>query len=437
LRDANYGGKVNGIPSTIEVDWVFETGYDTCRTQYGTWGGGSGWTGQPLYVNWTDGQLNQIKANAAAGEVKQSLSNKEIIVGSLCRNVYFINYETGEASRKPLYVGNPIKGTLSFDPSMNGNLYVGHGIPCEKPFGALVYNAITHKKISEFGADGNAWRGWGAYDASPLAVGQFVFRVGENGTIYKLLCTSDDVKMHSTLRYKVRGAYVSPGIESSMAVSRNYGFVADNHGNILAINLDTMKPVWRTSNHDDTDATIVVEEVGDSCYLYTGCELDNQGANGYSYFTKINGLTGEVVWSQPIECRCDSIGGKLREGGMFATPLIGHGDCEGMIFSNFCTIFSGRMGEFVAFDTKTGKVLYRTTLNFYSWSSPVAFYNEKNELFVFTGDTTGNAYLIRGKTGEIIYKTHIANNFESSPVVIGNTLVCGSRGREIYKLSIK
>ncbi|MDD4395776.1 MAG: dehydrogenase, partial [Bacteroidales bacterium] len=75
-------------------------------------------------------------------------------------------------------------------------------------------------------------------------------------------------------------------------------------------------------------------------------------------------------------------------------------------------------------------------LKHYAWSSPVAIYNEKNELFIFTGDTAGNVYLIDGKSGKIITTRYIGNNFESSPIVIDNHVVIGSRGREIYKLSI-
>ena len=49
-RDADYGGKVKGTPREVEIAWAFETAYDTTHTRFGTWGGGSGWTGQPLYV---------------------------------------------------------------------------------------------------------------------------------------------------------------------------------------------------------------------------------------------------------------------------------------------------------------------------------------------------------------------------------------------------
>lgn len=436
-RQPSFSGTIKGTPSKVAVDWVFYTDYDDRESDFGIWGGGSGWTGQPLYVKWNNEQMSRIRSEASQF-LTDAFSNEEIFIGSLCGKVYFIDYKTGKESRTPYDVVNPIKGTMSIDPSMNGNLYIGHGIPCEQPFGAMIINLYNHKLVSMFPKDNNAWKGWGAYDPSPIAVGDFMFRLGENGTIYKLYCDGDSVKLHSTLRYNpYHAGYGSPGIESSLAVSRNYGYFGDNHGNIIAINLDNLKPVWHYSNHDDTDATIVVEEENGTPYIYTGCEIQRQGLSGYSYFVKLNGLNGKLVWEQKIAGRCDSIGGKLREGGMFSSPIIGHGDCEGLIFSNFCVIERGNMGEFVAMDKNTGEIKYRVTLNNYSWSSPIALYNENNEMFIVTGDTSGNLYIIRGKNGAVLLKQHIANNFESSPIIIGNKIVCGSRGREIYKLSIE
>ena len=55
-------------------------------------------------------------------------------------------------------------------------------------------------------------------------------------------------------------------------------------------------------------------------------------------------------------------------------------------------------------------------------------------MYVFTADVGGNIYLIQGNTGEIILTQKIGAIFESSPVAIGNSVVIGSRGREIYKL---
>lgn len=432
-RNMPFSGTVNGTPSKVKVEWVFYTSIDTTHTSLGVWHGGTGWTGQPLLAVWNDEQLKQIQTSAAT-HVTKYLSNREVIVGSLCGKVYFIDYVTGKESRTPYSAGNTIKGTLSLDPTYCGNLYIGHGVPVREPFGALIVNLYDHRRVDTFGRDSKAWRRWGAYDSSPVRVGNFMLRPGENGTLYKLWTDIDTVRLHSTLRYRING--VAPGFESSIAVSRNYGYLADNQGNIVAVNLETMRPVWHYHNHDDTDATIVVEEENGIPFLYTGCEVDKQGDTGFCYFVKLNGLTGEVVWEQKIEGRKAKLG-KTTEGGMFATPLIGHGDCEGLIFSNINTMRRDNWGNLIAFDKSTGEIRYRTPLNFYSWSSPVALYNENSEMFIVTGDTLGSIYIIRGKDGSVLLRQKVGNNFESSPIVIENNIIVGSRGKEIYKLSIE
>ncbi len=432
MRDMPQTGVLDSVPSRIDLVWSFRTDVDTRETKYGVWGGGSGWTGQPLYVCWPDSIAAQMAENPFVK--RENFSSREIIIGSLCGKVYFLNFDNGQPSREPIKVGNPIKGTPSLDPRMNGYLYVGQGVPAEQAFGAAVYNLFSHQRISFFDRDYQAWRSWGAYDSSPIVAGGFVFRPGENGTIYKL--GADGVSIHSLLRYraKSRGA---AGVEASMAVFSNYGFISDNHGNILCINLDTMHPVWRFDNCDDTDATPVLDVEQGRPVLYVGSAVDKQGNEGYSHLTKIDALTGEFIWQHPIPCQKIDYGGKLREGGMFSTPLMGRGDCEGMMFANFCGLDSSTAGALLAIDKQSGKILYRTPLHYYSWSSPVAFTDAEGRMYIVTGDVIGYIYLIEAKSGRIIYSKRVAANFESSPVVVDDCVVVGSRGNMIYKFQVK
>jgi outer membrane protein assembly factor BamB len=431
-RDMPYAGHLDSVPSKIELVWTFRTDYDGRQTDYGVWGGGSGWTGQPVFVEWSDSLMNLQRDRSNA--LTSHFNSREIIVGSLCGNVYFIDYETGNASRQPFTGKNPIKGSVSLDPRLNGNLYVGQGIPSEGAIGAVVYNIFDHKRLDYYGRDSKAWRRWGAYDASAIFVDDFLLRPGENGTIYKLSTTENSVTMHSQLRYRKAG--IAPGMESSPAVYKNYLYTSDNRGNILCTNINTMKPVWCFSNTDDTDATVIIAEEDGQVVLYAGSAVDKQASPGYCHFTKLNALTGEVIWQKKIACRKLGGSGKSIEGGMFSTPLLGHGDCEGLIFTNLCGMGSSDVGTFVAISRATGEIVYRTRLQHYAWSSPVAFYTDDNQMYIFTGDVTGNAYLIEGKSGRIIFKQHMVNNFESSPVVIDNCFVVGSRGREICKFRI-
>lgn len=418
-RNPNFYGRLHGDSIDIHTEWAFGTAYDNSHSSsHGSWGGGTGWTGQPLYIHWPD-------------------SIQEIIVASLCGYVYFLDFETGQPTRPYYDSHNVLKGTPSFNPYMNGDLYVGHGVQKTAPFGHSVYNLYSSKETYAFGKDPKAWRSWGAYDSSPIVVDSFLFRPGENGTLYKYYIGNGQFALQSTLRYSLTNSKRSPGMESSMSVCRNYGFLTDNAGNILCVNLNTLQPVWHYFNHDDTDASPLWEMEDGVPYLYTGCEIDKQGSKGYSYFIKLNGLTGERIWEDTIRCRRISFGDKTLDAGLFGSPILGAGDCDGMVFANFCMNYTKEKGCLAAFDKHDGRLLYKTQLKQYAWSSPVAFYNDDNELFLFIGDCAGYVYLIKGKTGEIVACELVGSNFESSPIVVDDKVILGSRGNKIFKIALQ
>lgn len=433
-RDANFGGTVKGTPTKVVKIWSFETAFSNTKTNHGTWGGGTGWTGEPIYVEWPDSMVQRFKESSPA--LTADFGKKEIIVASLCSNAYFINFDNGKASRQPLNVENPVKGSASLDPCLNGNLYIGQGVCAGPEVSQLCINLFKHEITFRSGRDRNAYRGWNAYDSSPIVVGGFLFWPGENATIYKYKVLDGTIKLHSTLRYTAVGDG-GAGVENSLCAYKNYGYFGDNHGDILCIDLNTMTPIWHYDNHDDIDGSLVCQVEDGVPYLYGGCEVDRQGNSGTCHFIKLNGLTGELMWDQQIPCNKLNLNGKHFDGGLYCTPLLGHGDCEGMVFANICQRGTSGHAEFTAFNAKNGEVIYRSPLRFFSWTSPVAFYNENNKLFIFTGDSSGNAYLINGKTGEIIFTEHMVDNFESSPVVVGNEFVVGSRGNLIHKFAIQ
>ena len=434
LRDANYGGRVKGNPKEIVNVWTFKTESDMTKTSMGTWGGGSGWTGQPVLVQWSDALMARFKKESPA--LTADFGRNEIIVGSLCGKVYFINFDSGKASREPLDVTNPIKGSVSLDPRLNGNLFVGQGIPKVQPMGQMAFNIFTHEQTFFSGRDANAWVGWGAFDSSPIVVGDFLFWPGENGTIYKYHISGNTLSPHTTLRLHAKGDNAA-GVENSICIYKNYGWFGTNHGDIVCIDLNTMQPIWHYDNHDDIDASIVCELSDGTPYIYSGCEVDRQGNTGTSYFVKLNGLTGEKVWETKIPCSKLNLNGKHFDGGFYSTPLLGRGDCDSLIFANVCQRDDSKRAEFTAFNRHTGKIVYQIPLKNFAWSSPVGFVNENDKFYVFAGDASGNAYLIDAKKGETIFTQVMCNNFESSPVVRGNQLVVGSRGQEIHKFEIR
>jgi hypothetical protein len=423
FRDYPKYGKVSSRPDSIAIDWIFKTAVDTTKTPYGIWGGGTGWTGQPLLTG-LPGDTTGIIA-----------PKREIIVGSLAGEVYFLDYSTGQPTRNTIDVINVIKGTPSLDPTLNNNLYVGQGVEINPPFGAMVIDLNKHAITHFVPKDPKAWRGWGAYDSSPIRVGQFLFRLSENGTVYKYLVEQGSLNLHSTMKYRVKGKK-APGIESSPAIYRNYGYFTDNSGNVICFNLNNLKPVWRYDNHDDSDATPVLCEEEGIPYLYTSCEVDKQDSIGFSYFIKLNALTGEKVWENKIACKKAYSQGKWSDGGMFSTPLPGIGDCSDYIFASIITHIPAYKGIFIAIDKNTGETLYSIDLKRYAWSSPVPMLDPEGKMYIFAADCWGYVYLIEGGTGEVLLTQKVGINFEGSPIIVDNTVIIGSRGDKIYKISI-
>lgn len=433
-RDADFGGVVDGRPDTLKVAWTFTTLSDMRETDFGRWGGGTGWTGQPLYVEWPDSCVARFRADSV---VTADFSSREIMVGSLASYVYFIDFETGKPSRDPIFVDNPVKGTISLDPTLNGSLYVGMGVAAQQPMGMRALNLHRGAVTFRHGNDPRARRGWHAYDSSPVRLGQFLFHPSENGTLYKFLVKGPgELELHSTMRYTVNGA--SAGMEASMSVYRNYGYLADNHGNLICTELNSLRPIWHASLGDDIDATPVVCLEGEESrpYVYVGCEVDRSGRD-FSEFMKIDGLTGDTVWHRRIPGHRFEREEKHFDGGYYATALPGRGNCSKLIFTNVVKNTAGQNGAFVAFDRDSGELVYEIPLACYAWSSPVGFMNGNGEMFVVAADCAGRLYLIDGLSGEVICRRLVGNNFESSPVVVGNSLVVGSRGDKIFKIDVE
>lgn len=431
-RDLVAEGSLASKPTSITMEWEFSTDYNGKKTNLGVWGGGSGWTGQPLIVNW------KYRAIPKSALPFKPTANQEVIISSLSGKIFFLDLDSGKKIRPTIDTYNPIKGTAMFDPDFSGNLLVGQGVRANHEFGFRVYNIFEGKLASYVsGIDRDALRGWGAFDSSPIKVGNYYFWPGENGMLYKFRMVNNQYQIHSKLIYRCKTRNVgSLGVESSMAVYKNYGYWGDNQGNLLCVNLNTLKPIWYSDNVDDSDATVVIEEENGVPYLYVGCEVDKQGESGFSYLRKINGLTGQEIWLNKIAAHSIVHGEKEFNGGMLSTPLLGKHKAKGIIYVSISQPGRSNTGQLMGLDKKTGELKFTSPLKAYSWSSPVSFYTKSGDPYVVIGDVVGNMYIINGLNGERIFSKHLGGNFEASPAVIGNQFVVGSRGNKIYKFKI-
>ncbi|MBM7094300.1 MULTISPECIES: PQQ-binding-like beta-propeller repeat protein [Alteribacter] len=435
MRDQPAYGQLDTGVFGIEESWQYRTGFNS------DWGGGAGWTGQPALVKWEKDVREMMNIYSPFINDEDFV---EVIQGSLDGNVYFLDLETGKETRHPIEVGNPIKGSVSADSRGYPLLYVGDGVPYEDSFGLSIYSLIDGSLLHHIsGRDGFAFREWGAFDSSALVNRKTDTLVvgGENGIFYKVKLNTlfdkdagtvsvapDELK----LRYEVEGNDYQ-GIENSVAVYKNLAFFADNGGSIMAVNLQTMSPVWALPPLDDTDSTIVVEVVDDVPYLYTGTEVDNIGRDGDCHLRKINGMTGEVVWQKSYS----AFYYPGVAGGVLATPVLGKQAIEDVVIFTIARHGGRYRGLMAALDKETGEEVWTRDMPFYAWSSPVDVYDKKGNAYLIQGDFNGDVTLLNGENGQMIDQVSLGVNIEASPAVYNNTVVLASRSGYIHGITIE
>lgn len=433
---ASYG--ISNIQSEkLTKSWEFTTGNST-------WGGGAGWTGQPVIVRWSK-EIREMM------NIKEEFINidgfTEIIYGSLDGNVYFFDLITGQPSRNHISIKNPLKGSISIDPREYPLLYVGDGINENGRFGHRTFSLIDGKELCFIkGYDSFAYRGWGAFDGSSIVNTNTDTLIlgGENGLFYNVKLNTDFDRENKNIsispeiikyRYKIKNNQYQ-GIENSVAVYRNLAFFGDNGGSIQCVDLTNMKPVWALEKSDDTDATITIEVEDSIPYLYTGTEVDKQGTKGNAIIRKINGLSGEIIWEKDYEC-WSILGERPNNGGALATNIIGKNNLSHIVIFTLGRYKTLNAGLMIALDKETGEEIWRWEMPHYAWSSPVDFYNENGKGYIIQCDSIGNMYLLDGITGNTLDKINLGSNIESSPAIFEDFIVVASRGGKIFGVKVE
>lgn len=433
--------------------WQFHTGSMPKNVAKGIWSG-SGWTGQPLIVRWPD-------KTKAVMNMKKEKKNKtdlvEVIYATMDGNVYFLDLDDGSETRSKLKIGLPFKGAGSLDPRGIPILYLGAGDSAPHNGGAaryVVYSLINFSKLYEFGAnDPFSLRKWFAFDSASLvdASSDTLIEPGECGILYtiKLNTTYDNntgklaMKPSETVKWRYDTNRTSKnriwrGMEDSAVAWKNYIFVGDNAGNMMCLDLNTMKLAWSQDILDDTNASPVFEEssAGKSPSLYVAPSLHwtakGQNKTGTIPIFKLDAITGEVIWKTSYKCY--TVSGV--SGGVQATPVLGKNIISDLIIYPVARIPNAGTGILVALNKETGKEVWHYDMKYYAWSSPVAIYTN-DSAYIVQCDTMGNMFLLEGKTGKLLDSINLGSNIEASPAVFDNTIVVGTRGQKIFGIKLK
>jgi outer membrane protein assembly factor BamB len=410
---------------------------------------GAGWPGQPAIVKWTKEVREMMNISP---EKKAVTALKEVIMASQDGNIYFLDLADGQATRDPIHVGYPLKSSVSIDPRGMPMLMVGQSVSIignkTGAIGYFVFNLINQKQMMFInGRDKNAYFSNGAFDGSALLDlnSDTMIVAGENGLLYTVALNTKFDVANATLSIDPKTAiYKSKtskqekketGIEGSVAMYGNYAYFADATGILQCVDVNTMKPVWAVDTDDNTDASIALDyEADGSLALYTGNTVKKQGKKGVCTIRRLNALTGEQIWSYPVKVDFDSD----ETGGCMASPVVGQQSIGNLVIFTVAKTPEG--GAVIAFDKKTGNVVWQQTMAHFSWSSPVTVYNENGDAWIIQGDSEGVLQLMDGQTGAVMNSLQLEGAITASPAVYNNMLVVGTSGKgvsKIYGITIK
>ena len=415
----------------------------------GTYWSGSGWTGQPLIVKWPEATRKNISAMYDWAREKEGLV--EVIYATLDGHVYFYELTSGEYTRDPLNLGFNYKGAGALDPRGYPILYVGSGVDSVNGRSRVkVVNLIDNSVMFEFGHNETfANRGWHMFDSSPLVsaeTDQLIYP-GENGILYIIHLNTKyneqtgelSVDPDNIVKWKYNGVRSGSrywlGVESSAAIINNYIFLADNGGNLMCLDLNTLKLVWVQDVLDDTNCSPVVDVEDGHPYIYISTSF-HYGWRSYSTaeipIFKIDAETGEIVWRTDYTCYTV----QDLSGGVQGTIAVGKNKLSDMIFVPVARTPGASSGMLAALKKDTGEVIWEKETSMYSWSSPVDFYDADGNGYLLYCNSGFNMFLIDGKTGEQLDYMNLGGNIEASPAMYGNYAVVGTRAMRTYCIQV-
>ena len=415
----------------------------------GIYWSGSGWTGQPLIVKWPEATRKNISAMYDWAREKEGLV--EVIYATLDGYVYFYELTSGEYTREPLNLGLNYKGAGALDPRGYPILYVGSGVDSVNGRSRVkVVNLIDNSVMFEFGHNETfANRGWHMFDSSPLVsaeTDQLIYP-GENGILYIIHLNTKyneqtgelSVDPDNIVKWKYNGVRSGSrywlGVESSAAIINNYIFLADNGGNLMCLDLNTLKLVWVQDVLDDTNCSPVVDVEDGHPYIYISTSF-HYGWRSYSTaeipIFKIDAETGEIVWRTDYTCYTV----QDLSGGVQGTIAVGKNKLSDMIFVPIARTPGASSGTLAALKKDTGEVVWEKETSMYSWSSPVDFYDADGNGYLLYCNSGFNMFLIDGKTGEQLDYMNLGGNIEASPAMYGNYAVVGTRAMRTYCIQV-
>ena len=418
---------------------------------------GVGWNSQAAIVKWAR-EVRQ--AMPLYEDFRNTAALREVIFAAQDGKVYFLDLETGAATRDPIETGYPLRGSVSVDASGRPMMAFGQAVS-KMPMGTgeigyFLYDLITMRPLmfinGRRSADQVQYSANGAFDSSALFVtgcgSDAMVVAGENGLLYT-------VDLKTRFRYgggEYMSVEVSPetvymnsladderemrtAIEGAVAMYDRYVYLGDAWGIVRCVDTDSMLTVWTYDNGDNTDAAMALDLTEEGLSLYTGNTTYARLSKTKKVSVhRLNALTGEEIWTWEIDCVKNT---SLDVAGCKASPVVGqHGLSDYVYF----TVNQVRQGGavLVCLSKADGGEVWRKPLA-ESVSSPVAVYSAFGDGYIVQCDSKGNIYLLDGLTGEEKARVSVGGIIEASPAVYRDCLVVGTsdRNAKMYCFRIK
>lgn len=447
FRDSPAYGTAEMTDYSLSDKWSFET---SSLSSGGAYWSGSGWTGQPLMSKWP----KEVKEHMNMYQwAKDKDSLVEVIYACMDGYVYFLDLETGEATRDSLYLGYTFKGSGALDPRGYPILYVGAGYNSDYGTAKVfIINLLDCTTMYTFGDnDPFSLRGsLSFFDSSALvdANTDTLIYPGENGLLYLIKLNTNYDPTAGTLsispgrivKWQYNGIRSDAysywwGMEDSAAIYQGYLFVADNGGHLMCLDLNSLELVWVQDVLDDSNSSPVLSIEDGHLYLYVSTSF-HLGWRSYNTAAvpiwKIDAETGEVIWRTDYECYSeDGV-----SGGVQSTIATGRDGLFDYIYVTVSKTEDHASGVLSCLDKKTGEIIWEHHAG-YAWSSPVCVYDSEGTGKVLYCSSDGNMYLLDGLSGTVHSTFSLSDGvIEASPAVYNNYVVVGTRDCKIWGIEL-
>ena len=444
-------GTLKEAPTGLSLLWTAETGHKA-----GTGAGSFRWWGQPAIIKWAK-EMRELSTSLTE-EARNTTALREVIFASADGYIYFLNLETGEATREAIRTGYPMESAVTLHPLSYPLLIAGQdgksllhvrghvGLSFYETFGSRLIRFIDGEKELP------AMRAAGALDgefnvstlidrntdtAVALSSDGWLF-TEKLGSRFYLAERMNDTFMDFTFPQTVAAKVSDAPVTAAMVMYGDRLWFGTTTGEIVCVNTTTMQPLWKTSYPGLLHSLAMEQDADGQLWLYAATSWLSRFPEEEEprQLLRVNADNGETDWAVPLHLNLPDI-----PGGAYAPPVVGEKTLDKLVFFNVTGMAEDGSGStLIALDKQTGAFVWAYTMTrpiigiaHPSQTAPVAVYAPDGSGYIVMLDNDNRSttvHLLDGLTGEELAALDMPGGNCSSPAVYGNTLVFGATALE-------